>query len=633
MSPKDIKVSVLAKSYRKLWSLAHKFSNHNSKITTEMEQFIKKHYLDETFTLTKEDGSTKTLPMFVTGKPRKGGQAIFFDPRAIDEFTARHKEELALKANELEENSEFISLRALNRTLKMPANSDEALYKFIIENAFEDTFETEDENSNPQTLNIFECPVNKMNKSYISIRKDGIPTLIKNHQKELQAIGVPLNEYTTEIMSRPDETMLTPRELMETLQIRALGPAAQNKFYHLLEKNFSLINTKDYQTGHVRPLFQKRWYRRQILCLKKEDLPTFVLKAHKQLKKLGIPQPVLNHFLYKEELQEKTPDMITFNQFLREHLHTIKSAAMSKEIVKNHLQETYFVHHENGKIEEKPIFVKVSNSANENSNYVFASKEAMYAFARMNKSLLFKYGISSYQYDNLLKEENAQPTPQGEAISVAELVEKRIIGADYATRLHNYTDKTFSTFSKNGGILKRPYVYTSRDKKTGHLKCFVLKEGLQELLTTYKEDLNIQQGALDALAHQKDIQKRTSEMISIGEMLQLMGRGEYIAQDLKELIKQTSIHDTYTHSNGQEKEIFSYAYTPNGQITLFVDAEGIIPFLTRQAKNLSSLGITSKHIHNTIKKIHQNPDFVQAMAEKRKTTQLIRKNREKTKLG
>ena len=403
MSPKDEKVAVIKKTYRKLWSLAHKFSNHNSKITTEMEQFIKKNYLDETFELSKADGTIKTLPMFVTGKPRKGGQTVYFDPRATEEFTLRHKEELALRAAEFEEKCEFISLRALVRTLKMPANSDELLYKFILEHAIDDTFETEDANGKHQTLKIFEYPVNKMNKSYISIRKDGIPTLIKNHQKGLQTIGVPLDEYTTEIMSRPDDTMFTPRELMELLQIKSLGPEAQNKFYHLIENNFSLINKKDYKTGEVQPLFHKRWYRKQIFCLKKEDISAFVFKAQKQLKKLGVSQNVLNHFLYKEALQEKTPEMVTINQFLREHLHTIKGPHISKEIIKNHLQDTYLVHHENGKIEEKHVFVKVANSSNEHGNYVFASKEAMYAFARRNKALLLEKGITPYQYKNLLK--------------------------------------------------------------------------------------------------------------------------------------------------------------------------------------------------------------------------------------
>ena len=631
MSPKDEKVAVIKKTYRKLWSLAHKFSNHNSKITTKMEQFIKEKYLDETFTLTKEDGTQITLPMFVTGKPRKGGQTVYFDPRATEIFTKRHKEELALKANEMEEKNEFISLRALVRTLKMPGNSDEALYKFILKNAIKDTFESEDENGTPQTLNIFEHPVNKMNKSYISIRKDGIPTFIKKHQKELHDLGVPLNEYTTEVMSRPDETMLTPRELMEALNIRYLGPAAQNKFYHLIEKNFALINTKDYQTGEVRPLFQRRWYRKQILCLKKEDLPVFVFKAQKQLKKLGVPQSVLNHYLFKEELQEKTPEMVSLNKFLREHLHTIKASAIAKEIVKSHLHATYLKHLDNGGIEERPVFVKVANSSTETSNYVFASKEAMYAFAKLNKSLLLNNGITSYQYDNLIREENAKPLPQGEVISAAELVEKRIIGTDYMTKLYNYTDKTFTSFSRNGTITKKPYVYTARDKKSGHLKCFVLKEGLFDLLSTYKDELNVQDGVLDALRLQKDILKKSPSMLSIGELLQVMGRGEYICQDMKELIKERAVHDTFICSNGTEKDLFSFAYTPNGQITLFIEAEGIAPFLTREAKNLEKLGITSKHILNTLKKIHQNPNFVDDLIKKRQNTQLVRKKRDMEK--
>ena len=632
MSPKYEKVSTIKKTYRKLWSLAHKFSNHNSKITTEMERFIKDNYLDETFTLETTDGTQKTLPMFVTGKPRKGGQSVYFDPRATEEFTLRHKDELAQKAIELEEKSEFISLRNFARSLKLYSESNEILENYIQKNALDDTFETTDENGNPQTLNIFEYPTNKMNKTYLSIRKDGVPTFLKNHRERLQGLGVILDEYTNDVLTRPDDSLYTPRELSELLQIRNLGPAAQNKFYHLIENNFSQINKKDYKTGAVRPLFQKRWYRKLIHCLPKEDMHAFVFKAQKQLKKLGVPQSVLNHYLFKETLQEKTEEMVSISQFVRSHLHTTRSAEISKEIIKNHLKDTYIKHHENGKIEEKPIFIKIANSFNAVGNYVFASKEAMYAFAKKNKELLVQGGTSDYRYQNLIDEENATPIPQGEAFSANELVEKHIINAEYMTQLFNYTNETFTSFTRHGAVVHLPLVYTSRDEKSGHLKCHVLKEGLKELLTRHKKDLHVQDGVIDAIELNKDIRSKEEQMVSMGELLKLMGRREHVAPKLKELIKKTCIHDTFTTSDGTEKEIFSLAHTKNGQIALFIEAEAIPAFLTRQTAMLATLDITSKHIHTVLHTIKSNPNFVKDLNQKRKDNLIIRKQREmKTK--
>lgn len=631
MSPKDEKVSTIRKTYRKLWSLAHKFANHNSKITTEMERFIKENYLDETFTLTKANGETKELSMFVTGKPRKGGQAIFFDPRAMDEFTARHKNELEQKAEELEERCEFISLRNLSRNLKLYSSDDEKLFQLIEKKAFDDTFITTDDNGNKVELPIFEYQENKMNKAYLSIRKDGIPTFIQNHREALREIGVPVDNYTKETLSRPEQDMLTPRELAELLSIKNLGPESLAQFYAMIETNFSKINTKEHPSGKIRPLFQRRWYRKEIFCLLKDDLNSFVFKAHKQLKKLGVPSHVLNHYLFKEELHDKTDEMITISSYLRDYLHSNGLNQLGQEIKTNHLSDRYISQDKNGVLTEKPVFLKVRNTHAGLNNYVFASREALFAFTKKNKRLLLTNGVTLYRYNNLLREEKIHPIPQGEAISLSQLVDNRIISTEKANLVFNYINETFNVFTKNAQVEKRPFGYLKRDEKTGFLKTYLLKDGLIEFLTKHQNDLQIQQNTLDALNFNMPICKKEPHMLSITDLLRFLGRNEREVSNLKELIKENAIYDTYTTNNGDEKNIFTYAYTRNGQTTLFIDVMAIPTFLTRHAQQLKQINITSKHIYSGIRKIHQSPNILKEIETNRLQKNEIRKKREAQK--
>lgn len=632
MSPKDEKVAIIRQTYRKLWSLAHKFSNHNSKITTEMERFIKENYLDETFILTKADGTQKELPMFVTGKPRKGGQTVYFDPRAMDTFTARHQDELKQKADELEEKSEFISLRNLARNLKLYSSANEKLFQLIEKKAFDDTFITTDEMGNEVELPIFEYPENKMNKAYLSIRKDGVPTFIQNHKEALREIGVHVDDYTNETLSRPEEDMLTPRELAELLGIKNLGPNALFQFYKMITTSFSKINIKEHPSGKIRPLFQKRWYRSEILCLHKDDLNSFVFKAQKQLKKLGVPPHILNHYLFKEELHAKTDEMITISSYLRDYLHSNELNDLSQEIRANHLSDRYIVQDENGVLTEKPVFLKIRNTHSGLNNYVFASREALFAFTKNNEKLLLSKGVTPYRYQNLLREENAQSIPEGEAVSVSELVANRIISPEKATAVLDYIDETFTSFT-NHYAERRPYGYQKRDERKGFIKTYLLKEGLFEFLTNHQNELNIQQNTLDALSFNMPIHEKESYMLSMSDLLRLLGRNERQANELKSLIKKNAIQATYTSTDGDEKNIFLYAHTRNGQTALFIDVMGVSTFLTRYTQQLKKIGITPKHIHTALTKIHQSPNIVEEIATKRQQDLITRKQRDAQKGG
>ncbi|MBO7244716.1 MAG: hypothetical protein J6V53_05495 [Alphaproteobacteria bacterium] len=590
-----------------VWSVAHKFSGGNSKITKKIENYIRENCLEDTFSYQTASGQIKTLPVFELAEPRNGKQTPYFNPLAMDSFTQKRGAELKQKAKEFEEECPTVSLRVLRRQLGISAAKEKDLLKFIETKCVHDTFKKQDETGAETEELIFDYPMDSHSKTYLTIQKEGIETFIQTHQKELNMLGAKNIDLALGQIKPLDkkEGLLRQNDLFKSLK---LPNRARSSFNNLFFNQFIHQTNPNDNT----PLFLKRKSRQKtIYCIRKEDLPLFISQNKTALCAIGLSNAVIDHFLSDQKITPKTPEMITFSQFTKKYLHSNILSSLSKEIRKKHLQDTYETTDENGQKIQKPIFIKVRAKKEEEQNYVFSSLEALQAFARQNKELFLSHHVSLFQYENIFRKID-ENIPKGEAIPVIDLQRKyHFFGREHVHKIPSFIGETYETTDENGQKIQKPLIVMKR-QKSGHLKYYILKEAVLILLTRHQKELMVQNTTLKAILKNKPIIQRTDSMLSIENLARFLNYSTYHYPRISAFIETNCLNEKHINpQTNKEEDTFVYAACQSGTNSLMIETAGVKNFISKYAKELIELGVLPQNITKAISKATLNPNFNQ----------------------
>ncbi len=613
----------LHEKFLNVWTVAHKFSGGNSKITKKIENYIRDNFLNDTFSYQTTAGEIKVLPVFELAEPRNGKQTPYFNPLALDSFAKQRGEELKQKAIEFENECPTISLRMLRRKLNMPPSKEQDLLKFIETKCLHDTFMKQDETGALSEELIFDYPMDSHSKTYLCIQKEGIIPFIKAHQEELSLLGAKnIQALIDQIPAfKKEENLLQQGDLFKALHIQNQHRSAFNAlfFNHLIHQKRPLSEDK---SSCNNPLFLKRKSRHKtIYCLKQEDMPLLLKQNEAELKAIGITKATFDHFLNNQTITKKTEDMITFSEFARQFLHSNILTPLLKEIRQFHLNDTYVSQDETGALTQKPIFVKVGARKDDAKNYVFANKEALLAFVKNNKDLLLKHGVSLFQYENIFKEQEKM-MPEKDIIPVHDLSEKyHFFGREHFAKIPAFANETFSFINEEGQQEEKPLIFMQR-QASGHLRYFIHKDAILTLLTRHQKELKVQNTTLKAILRNKPILIRTDTMLSMENLAEFLGKPRHLYPKIQNFIEKSCQDDKYLNlETNQEEDSFVYAMSQSGKISLMIEAKAIKNFIATHAFELAELGFSSKDLREAYSKADLTPNFHQEFVHKRRIRQ------------
>ena len=613
----------LHEKFLNVWTVAHKFSGGNSKITKKIENYIKDNFLHDTFSYQTSSGEIKVLPVFELAEPRNGKQTPYFNPQAMDSFSKHRGEELKQKALEFENECDTISLRVLRRNLNIPASKEKDLLKFIETKCLHDTFMKKDETGALTEELIFDYPMDSHSKTYLCIQKEGVMQFIKTHSEELSMLGAKnIQAVIDQIPSfKKEEGVLQQGDLFRVLHIQNQYRAQFNDlfFNHLIHQKRPLSEDK---TSCDNPLFLKRKSRQKtIYCLRKEDMPLLLKQNEDKLKAIGVTKATFDHFLNNQTITKKTKEMITFSEFARQYLHSNILTPLLKEMRQFHLNDTYETKDETGALIQKPIFIKVGARKDEARNYVFANKEALLAFVSHNKDLLLKHGVSLFQYENIFREQ-VEMVPEKDIIPVHDLSEKyHFFGREHFAKIPSFANETFTFINEHGEKQEKPLIFMQR-QESGHLRYFIHKEAILTLLTRHQKELKVQNTTLKAILRKKPILIRTDTMLSMENLTEFLGKPRHGYVKLQRFIEKVCQDEKYLNpKTNQEEDAFVFTMSQSGKISLMVEAKAIKSFIENHAFELAELGFSTKDLRNAFSKADSNPDFHQEFVHKRRIRQ------------
>lgn len=618
-------INSLHKKYLTLWTLAHKFSGGNSKITKQIEDYIKENFLEDTFVYQSASGETKTLPAFILAEPRNGKRTPYFNPLAMNSFIQERGAEIKEKAADFERECPTIGLRMLRRVVNIRPSQEKNLLKFIETKCLHDTFETTDENGNPIEELIFDYPMDNHSKAYLCVRKKGIHTFIKNHKEELEAIGA--KNLPALIANIPqfkrDEGFIQKTDLFQILHIPNQNRQAFNEFFDtvLCHQQKEEVD----ENGHITltPLFVKRKSRqRTVYCIKKSDIAYLIQKNESALRQIGLPQAIIDHYNKIKPLEKRTSEMISFRTFGDNFLHSRRISALFHAIKSHCINDTYPTVDENNNPIQQSVFVKVRAGADETKNYVFRNKEALLYFMKQNKEFLLENGVTPIQYSNIFKEAETI-VPEGEHVLVSDLSEKyHFFGREQLPQIPSFVHETFTTVNANGEKEEKPLVFAKREPSSGYLKYYILKEAILTLLTRHKKDLKVQDNTLKAILKKKPILLRTPSMITMENLATVFGKGLHCYPQFTKLVETACLNDRHINpQTNKEEDTFVYAMSQSGKICLMLEASGLESFIQKHARDLLAMGLTPQNINKALLTAKLQPDFYQQFVLNRQQKQ------------
>lgn len=611
----------LREKFLTVWEIAHKFSGGNSKITKKIESYIKENFLEDTFSFKTQSGAIKTLPVFELAEPRNGKQTPYFNPAALEYFSNFRGPELKSKAIEFEEECPTIPLRMLRRKLGIAPAKEQALLKFIETKCLHDTFMLQDETGAQTEELIFDYPMDNHSKTYLCVQKKGIIPFVQAHEEELKKIGAKNTQILIDKIPdfKKEEGLLQQNDIFKALRLaNPMRMAFSELFFnHLIHQQ-----KQAEQKGQIpSDLFLKRKSRLKThYCLKEEDLPILILQNEKELKAIGLTQAVIDHFINQKKISKKTKNMITLSEFARHFLHSNKLTDLLKEIRQYHLNDTYQTQDETGALVQKQIFIKVGARKDDEKNYVFASKEALKAFARQNKELLLKH-LTLFQYENIFRGSETCP-PEGEAVLVMDLIDKyHFFGRNHFSKIASYLNETFTSCNSNGEPEEKPLIYLKREEN-GYLKYHILKEAILTLLTRHQKELKVQNTTLKAILRNKPILLRTDSMLSMENITEFLGQPRHLYPKIASFIEKNCQDEQYYNPETNKKEdCFVYAMCQSGKISLMIEAKAVQSFISNHQEDLKEIGFEADDIKKALSASNHHASFQQKFVAQRRLRQ------------
>lgn len=585
------RVSAHSDEILNLWQEMAKLSK-NTKCVSGLCQYLKDHFLDETYPVMSSSGYIHMKPMFVFSRGKAGRACIALKKEALPHLLKNHKEELQKEAERLNESTNLMSLRALLRELNMMENIDIELKEFILNNCLEDTFEVKNEEGVVQTLPCFTCTSDR----YLCIDKRALYTFVSRHQEDLKKIGFKnFNHILNEKQKLSGRNKFySLKEIQEML----CSVTLQEKLASYMdEKGVKAFTYLDENKKEV-PLFKEFYFKgEKNYYLPKNLLNSFLTNYQGFLESLGVRSEFILDRSGVQKIPYKTREMVLFDDF---YLSLTTDARFHKELSQKiktlFKDEVVEYKDEMGIIRQEPVFVKARSGFGVAT--LFKNERTMKAFIAKHRDFLIKHKIKKEAIANCLGEKvlvhySPEYIPLYDFSKVFHQSKKNI---SKIVR-EKYLDETYPCLDENGVLTEKPVFQPMQHEGRGMIFYACTKEALIHFARKHQEELKISEIVLQDLEGKIKIRPKTTDYISIPDLFRGMSKSNRNAIDrMNEFVTQHCMNDMFVEENEVgtlvSKPVFSYTRNhESGSLLLCINVNGIETFFKHRAPELMNRGI------------------------------------------
>ena len=574
-----------------LWQEMAKLSK-NTKCVSELCQYLKDHFLAETYPVMSASGYIHMEPMFVFSKGKAGRACIALKKEALPYFLKSHKETLLQEAEKLNESTILMSLRGLLRELNMTENKDMELKDFIINNCLKDTFEVKNEEGVIQTLPCFSYT----DERYLCIDKRALYSFVSRYQDELKKLGFKNFEHILN-----EKQKLSGRKkfysLKEIQEMLCSGNLQEKLTSYMDEKGIQSIYCLDENKKEV-PLFKEFYFKgEKNYYLPKQMLNFFLTNYQDLLESLGARSEFILDRSGVQKIPYKTSEMVLFDDF---YLSLTTDARFHKELsqkIKTLFKDEMVEYQDAmGQVHQEPVFIRARSGFGVAT--VFKNKRAMKSFIAKYRDFLMKHKIKKEAIANCLGEKtmihySPEYIPLYDFSKVFHQSTKNI---SKIVR-EKYLDETYPCLDENGVLIEKPVFHAMQHDGRGMIFYGCKKDALIHFARKHQEELKISEIVLQELEGKIKIRPKTNDYITMPDLFKGMCKSNRNAiTRMNEFVTQQCMNDMFVENNEVgalvSKPIFSYTRNQeSGSLLLCIHVNGIETFFKQRASELMNRGI------------------------------------------
>ena len=540
----------------------------NSKTASAFSKFIQENFLTAIF-----KGQNGLESMFVYYIPPRGKPAFYLKEGALDEFKHRFNKELTAKAQELNQSNQFITIRRLSWELTGGSALSNKLTDFIKSGPINDRYPLKKADGT-----IVYIPPFQYVNSYLSVDKRVLPSFVKKYEETLKSMGASMTEHLILGIEKP---FLPEGALSLYACAKWLGDKTLTNKLTAFVKSLPVKKRSCYFTSAG---YSKSCPLGLSYSFLKDKEEYFVKDFQKELVKLGFSSEKVNFIVKRLEAPEKTADMLHIRLLLKKlALNPLKHKPLLGYIMQNYLNETYSTPTGETRAVFKPVKTRSRYF------YVYDSKEAMQAFAKKHKELFLSHGVNPL----ILKEVTGE-------LEIIPFDKKIHCAQSELTRLFRKSKLVLTPDMKADGVTinnqTEPLFFPVR-KKWGHIAYAVNREDIPLVVERYKEKLKLTEFVEREIKNDETLRCKTDNLMSLYYLGIIVGHsGRNSLKAIKEMVENHCMEDTFTTMQNdvqKEEKIFTYAFTPIGnKEVLYIQKEGIVPFLSARASDLEKCGVS-----------------------------------------
>lgn len=568
-----------------LWRIAHKFCI-NSHSVKALADYIGTAFYQKMYEAVDEQGRKIQRPFFTYFKKTDGTYHFYLKKEGLPLFLSLYSDHLKLAAKEVEEKNNFCDIRYFIRHFKAGTKKlDKPLKTFICENAMDMMYEEEEKGK--KVLR----PIFQEKGGIFFISKKGMPLFVEKYQEDLEKIGFKnLKSQLTQAVAEKPQNRVTVYELASLLKIQDKEKLKNFLSSPSVHDTFLVKNQKGKLVFDPIVKFYRASY-----SIEKEDMAAFVNLFSSALINMGADKTCVQIYSNEKQRQKKTENMISIRAFFQK-LALAPTALLNKETRATFLNETYW----NKKTKsEEPVFVDVFLF--NRVCPVFASKEAMLSFLKKNRAFFEKRGASAYRIDSILGKQTIEPW-QDDYVLMSQLNNVLKTRALNCEKIIKYCLKdTYSVVQEDGTEVQKPLFFVTRYQDKGQLMYAMDKSAVDVFVKRYGPFFKMNTFLLDSYEQKKKISSAKVGYLNMYQFWDILGRS-YQSQfkKLLEYVKEIYLTEKFVKTHLAKSEVRALTFRPmqahNKKITLYVDEEGIAPFVQKHYDKLLEMGFRKNRL-------------------------------------
>ncbi len=510
----------------------------------------------------------------------------------------------------------FLSMSDFARLLHKQPVFSKVLREFVQANMQNETVEIENELGNKETIPVFYYGQKKANRGSWYILDKTIVPFLKRHIKEIEKLGVPLENLIASIGIIPvvQRSEISNKDIMNLWDVatkcsyntKILKSVTQEIKRLYLSETFTQTDKKTgAQIEKPMFVFVKNKMGQSGVFMLKEALPVF-LKRHKE---------ALKNFT---NLLESSNEHLSLRSFSR-YLGTSKYEPELNLFIQQHINETFETKDKNGRLKSQPIF---SYQKQINGVPVLnINKEGALHFILKYQDELIKMGFKGVHA--LLHNFEKKGFQKG-YLSIREISNKLHKNDTFSKELtaiihQNFAqDQVIEIHPKTKQQTSRNLFFSRYQKKMIY---FIKETDLALFINQYKSvllQLGTDEKIINHLLQKNVIPVKNDKMVTFRDFMRLIRRNNSSAQEILNEVKSNHLNDTYeeidTNGNKVQKPIFIYAQNSKGFSYYFTSKKAMFSFFEQQKNMLTkTFGIKKEIIDSILGKQDIqpfNPDYI-----------------------